>query len=193
MTVQRSSYMPGCMMSPSCLPIHNEFQYSRIHYCSSPRKRVRRWKNILRKFMRESKTLCRSKPISFQYDPVSYSQNFDEGCHLDEPRPGLQDVRWDLHHWFYVTLVFTCLGLKRRTLKWPFCFDTCHLLVSVWHKQVLPSSKLYMVYLIHICQSTIVLLIENFFVYILDPSTSNTDWDALIFLHWLDSSKKMKQ
>ncbi|WVZ12754.1 hypothetical protein V8G54_017284 [Vigna mungo] len=92
MTVQRSSYMPGCMMSPSCLPIHNEFQYSRIHYCSSPRKRVRRWKNILRKFMRESKTLCRSKPISFQYDPVSYSQNFDEGCHLDEPRPGLQDL-----------------------------------------------------------------------------------------------------
>jgi len=94
-----SSYMPGCMMSPSCLPIHSEFQYSRIHYCSSsPRKRVRRWRNILRRFMRESKTLCRSKPVSFQYDPVSYSQNFDEGCHLDEPRPGLQDVRWDLHH-----------------------------------------------------------------------------------------------
>ncbi|ESW30326.1 hypothetical protein PHAVU_002G143700 [Phaseolus vulgaris] len=93
MTVQRSSYMPGCMMSPSCLPIHNEFQYSRIKYCSNPRKRVRRWRNILRRFMRESKTLCRSKPMSFQYDPVSYSQNFDEGCHLDEPRPGLQEVR----------------------------------------------------------------------------------------------------
>ncbi|RDY02509.1 hypothetical protein CR513_14019, partial [Mucuna pruriens] len=91
MTVQRSSYIPGCMMSPSCLPIHNEFQYSRIHYCNSPRKRVQRWRNILRRFMRERKTLCRSKPLSFQYDPVSYSQNFDEGCHLDEPRPGLQD------------------------------------------------------------------------------------------------------
>lgn len=149
MTVQRSSYFPRCMMSPSCLPIHNEYEYSRIHY--NPRKRVRRWRNILRRFMRESKTLCRSKPMSFQYDPVSYSQNFDEGCHLDEPRPGLQDVKWDSHHWFCVTVVITCLGLNvRRTMKWPFVFDTWQVLVTAWYKQINPSSSLYMVYLIHI-------------------------------------------
>ncbi|MED6218362.1 hypothetical protein PIB30_026055 [Stylosanthes scabra] len=99
-----SSYM---MMSPSCcFPIQNEFQYSRIHHfsnttscccSSSPMKRRRgwRWRSILRRLMRESKTslICRSnKPVSFQYDPVSYSQNFDEGtCHLhqDEPSPQL--------------------------------------------------------------------------------------------------------
>lgn len=40
-----------------------------------------------------------SKPLSFQYDAVSYSQNFDEGCHLYE-EPGrrsqvFNNVRWD--------------------------------------------------------------------------------------------------
>ncbi|KAL1353936.1 hypothetical protein AAHE18_05G005800 [Arachis hypogaea] len=90
-----SSYM--MMSSPSCcFPIQNEFQYSRIHHfsntcsccccCSSSstmkRRRGWRWRSILRRLMRESKTslMCRSnKPVSFQYDPVSYSHNFDEG------------------------------------------------------------------------------------------------------------------
>ncbi|KAK7309601.1 hypothetical protein RJT34_06463 [Clitoria ternatea] len=90
------SSISECMMSPSCLPIHNEFQYSRIHY--SHNKRVWRWRNIIRRFMRESKIMCRSKHVSFQYDPISYSQNFDEGVHLEEPRrlsQVFQDVRWD--------------------------------------------------------------------------------------------------
>ncbi|OIV94469.1 hypothetical protein TanjilG_25531 [Lupinus angustifolius] len=103
-TVQRSSCISGCMMfPPSCFQLRNEFQYSRVQYCNNPIKSRRglRWRNILRRLMRESKTLCGSKPIiSFQYDPVSYSQNFDEGCHLEEPRrlcQVFQDVRWDLH------------------------------------------------------------------------------------------------
>ncbi|XP_016200577.1 uncharacterized protein LOC107641607 [Arachis ipaensis] len=101
-----SSYM--MMSSPSCcFPIQNEFQYSRIHHfsntcsccccCSSSstmkRRRGWRWRSILRRLMRESKTtlMCRSnKPVSFQYDPVSYSHNFDEGSfhlhhHHQEP------------------------------------------------------------------------------------------------------------
>ncbi|KAI4314449.1 hypothetical protein L6164_027357 [Bauhinia variegata] len=82
-----SSYFSACMMSPTCFPVHDEFQYSRIHCCGDPNKRrSRRWRNILRKFMRESKSLRGSKPLSFKYDPVSYSQNFDEGCHLEDPR-----------------------------------------------------------------------------------------------------------
>ncbi|XP_019422746.1 PREDICTED: uncharacterized protein LOC109332273 [Lupinus angustifolius] len=89
-TMHRSSCISGCMMSPSCFQVHNEFQYTRVHYYNSPIKRTRRglrWRNILNRLMREGKTLCGSKPIiSFHYDPVSYSQNFDEGCHLEDPR-----------------------------------------------------------------------------------------------------------
>ncbi|KAK7850378.1 hypothetical protein CFP56_000982 [Quercus suber] len=58
---RRSSYFSGCMSSPSCFPVHEELEYSRIHCCSH-NKRSRRWRNLLR----------------------SYSQNFDEGCHNNE-------------------------------------------------------------------------------------------------------------
>ena len=94
----RPSYISNCMMSPPCFPVPNEFQYSKIHY--SPIKRKWRWRNLLRKFLRERKILCRHKQISFQYDPVSYSQNFDEGCHLDDEPRRLSHVcqRCDLHH-----------------------------------------------------------------------------------------------
>ncbi|KAF7809511.1 uncharacterized protein G2W53_036254 [Senna tora] len=91
LTVQRSSYFSGsgCMMSPSCFPVHEaeEFRYSRIHN-NYPSKRGRRWRRILRKFMKESKSSLygSSKPTSIQYDPISYSQNFDDGSHLDHPR-----------------------------------------------------------------------------------------------------------
>ncbi|XP_028754636.1 uncharacterized protein LOC114714109 [Neltuma alba] len=76
----RSSYFSGggCMMSPSCIPVaHDDFNYSRIPQNGSAAKRSRGWRNLLRKFMRESnKNFHGSKPPSFQYDPVSYSQNF---------------------------------------------------------------------------------------------------------------------
>ncbi|KAF7829257.1 uncharacterized protein G2W53_020421 [Senna tora] len=86
--MHRSSYGGGCMMmmSPSsCLPLHEEFQYSRIHN----KKKGGKWRNLLKRLMREGKTVCGSKPhLSFQYDPVSYSQNFDDGdCHLHDHQP----------------------------------------------------------------------------------------------------------
>ncbi|KAK4263038.1 hypothetical protein QN277_028517 [Acacia crassicarpa] len=106
LTVHRSSYFPGgCMtvtLSPSpssCFAVHDEVHYSRIHCCdnhdannnhhSNHSKRGGgggRWRNLLRRIMREGKTACGPKTLSFQYDPVSYSQNFDDGCHLQEPR-----------------------------------------------------------------------------------------------------------
>ncbi|KAL1365467.1 hypothetical protein HN51_013488 [Arachis hypogaea] len=92
---KRGSYL-GCMLSPPCFPVHDEFQYSRIHHKSSKttsnKIRGRRWRRILRRFMKESKktSMCISgcgsnnnnnnnnKALSFQYDPISYAQNFDE-------------------------------------------------------------------------------------------------------------------
>ncbi|KAL9464055.1 hypothetical protein AB3S75_001787 [Citrus x aurantiifolia] len=63
---RRYSYFSSCMASPAstCLPVHEELEYSRIHYSSSgsSKRSSRRWRNFLR----------------------SYSQNFDEGCHRDE-------------------------------------------------------------------------------------------------------------
>ncbi|TYG95066.1 hypothetical protein ES288_A11G238200v1 [Gossypium darwinii] len=84
-----SSYFCGCyMMSPSCFPVHEEMDYSRIHHCSSggDNRTRRRWRNLLRRLVKDGKTsLYGSKPpLSFHYDAVSYSQNFDEGCHRDE-------------------------------------------------------------------------------------------------------------
>lgn len=87
-----SSFFSGCAMSPaSCLIVHEEMNYSRIHHCSSQQySKIRsgqRWRNLLRKLVRDSKTICGSRPLSFRYDAVSYSQNFDDGFHTtEEPR-----------------------------------------------------------------------------------------------------------
>ncbi|OMO56340.1 hypothetical protein CCACVL1_26629 [Corchorus capsularis] len=66
---RRSSYFSGCMMSPSCFPVHEEMDYSRIHYCSGSDKRGRRWRNLLRRLVRDGKSrVYGSKPLSFHYD-----------------------------------------------------------------------------------------------------------------------------
>ncbi|XP_068328097.1 uncharacterized protein [Pyrus communis] len=89
-----------CLMSPSCFPVQEEMEYARIRSCSQ-RKRSPRWRNLLRRLLSDrGRSICGSKTRSFQHDAVSYSQNFDDGCHLhEEPRRHLQvtlpDVRWD--------------------------------------------------------------------------------------------------
>ncbi|GLU20219.1 hypothetical protein SLE2022_364300 [Rubroshorea leprosula] len=101
---RRSSYFSGCMMSPSCIPVDDEMEYSRINaYCCSSagdNKRGKRWRNLLRRLMRDRKSLHGSRPLSFNYDAVSYSQNFDDGCHHEESahcsRVTSRDVRWKL-------------------------------------------------------------------------------------------------
>ncbi|KAG4169463.1 hypothetical protein ERO13_A12G082800v2 [Gossypium hirsutum] len=80
-----SSSFSGCYtMSPSCFTVHEDLEYSRIHYCSE--KRRKRWRNLLRRLVRDGNKNSKysSKPLSFHYDAVSYSQNFDEGCHREE-------------------------------------------------------------------------------------------------------------
>ncbi|KAL4363057.1 hypothetical protein GQ457_04G034890 [Hibiscus cannabinus] len=87
---QQSSYFSGCYtMSPSCFPVQEEIGYSRIHYyskASDSDKIRRRWRNLLRRLKDGKRSIYRSssKPLSFHYDAVSYSQNFDEGCHNQE-------------------------------------------------------------------------------------------------------------
>ncbi|KAL6012704.1 hypothetical protein ACLOJK_003193 [Asimina triloba] len=82
------------MASPSWFPIGND--YSRFHLLSSSSSSSScsrapiRWRYLLRKLFRDSKAICRSKPLTFQYDVVSYSQNFDDGSctnHDDFNRP----------------------------------------------------------------------------------------------------------
>ena len=103
------SYFSGCLTPPTCFPICEEIEYSRLHFCAAPhggRRSGWRWRSFLWRLVRDSKIgLCGSinhhKPISFHYDAVSYSQNFDEGCHVYEEnkRRSLavyRDVRWDL-------------------------------------------------------------------------------------------------
>ncbi|KAI5684381.1 hypothetical protein M9H77_05609 [Catharanthus roseus] len=105
MNVRRSSsYFSGCM-SPSCVPVHEE--YSRIGSSgahgggdSKTIRSRRRLKKIIKKLMNESKSIYGgSRPLTFQYDAVSYSQNFDEGCHKSDeqyPRVIFPDFRWHL-------------------------------------------------------------------------------------------------
>ncbi|KAF5791502.1 hypothetical protein HanXRQr2_Chr09g0395501 [Helianthus annuus] len=80
---RRFSYFSGCM-SPSCIPV--EEQYTRIKSVrrSSERQR-RKWRKLMNKVVEESKRSIygSSKPMVFRYDAVSYSQNFDEGNHRD--------------------------------------------------------------------------------------------------------------
>ncbi|KAK4346732.1 hypothetical protein RND71_033071 [Anisodus tanguticus] len=43
------------------------------------------WRKLLKKLMNECKNVYgKQKRLKFQYDAVSYSQNFDEGGHKDE-------------------------------------------------------------------------------------------------------------
>ncbi|KAI3451845.1 hypothetical protein Pfo_008510 [Paulownia fortunei] len=97
---RRSSYLSSCM-SPSCVPVHEE--YSRIDISGHDKShRSRRLRKLLRKIVNESKSIYRpAKPPTFQYDAVSYSQNFDEGCHRDDEyapcHQVFQDFSWRQH------------------------------------------------------------------------------------------------
>ncbi|CAK9150621.1 unnamed protein product [Ilex paraguariensis] len=93
---RRISYFSGCV-SPSCVPVHEE--YSRIN-AGGADKRSRKWRNLLKKLVRESKAIYGTKPLTYQYDAVSYSQNFDEGNHKDEYAACshvLQEFKWHVH------------------------------------------------------------------------------------------------
>ncbi|KAH0696503.1 hypothetical protein KY290_013874 [Solanum tuberosum] len=74
-------------MSPSCILVHDE--YSRINEC---RRRDsgscrRSWRKLLKKLVNEGKNVYGKKTLTFHYDAVSYSQNFDEGCNTDDYPP----------------------------------------------------------------------------------------------------------
>ncbi|XP_059641276.1 uncharacterized protein LOC132283355 [Cornus florida] len=95
---RRSSYFSGCM-SPSCVPVHEE--YARIRLPSAGAKSGnRKWRKLIKKLVKESKSIYGSKPLTFQYDAVSYSQNFDEGCHHQDygqcPQ-AFREIRWHVH------------------------------------------------------------------------------------------------
>ncbi|GMN34072.1 hypothetical protein TIFTF001_004492 [Ficus carica] len=103
-----ASYLSGCMTPPACFPPHEETEYTRLGHVSSSSasRNSRRWRRFLWRLVRDSKNMgfCgipNQKSISFNYDAVSYSQNFDEGCHAYEDQPRRRSlvysdvIRWD--------------------------------------------------------------------------------------------------
>eukprot|EP01018_Ginkgo_biloba_P031545 Gb_16948 [translate_table: standard] len=48
-----------------------------------------KWKHLVKKLKNEGRSICHTKPsrFQFQYDPLSYAQNFDEGCWQDSEYP----------------------------------------------------------------------------------------------------------
>lgn len=102
MNIRRSSYFSGSCMSPSCVPVHEEYTRINIinngHGGGSNGNRSRRLKKIIKKLMSERKNIYGSRPttLTFQYDAVSYSQNFDEGFHNDEYPRFHHDFKWHI-------------------------------------------------------------------------------------------------
>ncbi|CAO2828709.1 unnamed protein product [Amaranthus hypochondriacus] len=93
-----SLYLSKCLMSPTCcIPSHEE--YARLPPPRPPsnggrgggNNRSRRlWRKLLWRLMRESNNCInnnnkvRSPTLTFKYDAISYSQNFDEGFHTQD-------------------------------------------------------------------------------------------------------------
>ncbi|CAA2958568.1 Hypothetical predicted protein [Olea europaea subsp. europaea] len=94
---RRLPYFSGCM-SPSCVTVQEE--YSRIHI-SRGNNKGRRLRKLVRKIVNESKSIYEpSKPVTFQYDAVSYSQNFDEGLHKEDYPQAFQQFKCRVVNFF---------------------------------------------------------------------------------------------
>ncbi|GAA0165931.1 hypothetical protein LIER_21206 [Lithospermum erythrorhizon] len=84
-THKLASYFSGCIscMSPASCFIPEK--YSRLDNNVNNKTSQKKLKNIIDKIASESKNVYGSpKPLRFHYDAVSYSQNFDDGCHKEE-------------------------------------------------------------------------------------------------------------
>lgn len=76
---RRPSYLSGCMIRPPCFPVQEEIEYSRL---VKRQGGGHRWRNLLRKLAaRDGGNKTSVKHLSFHYDAVSYSQNFDDGSY----------------------------------------------------------------------------------------------------------------
>ncbi|KAG6594915.1 hypothetical protein SDJN03_11468, partial [Cucurbita argyrosperma subsp. sororia] len=89
---RRLPYLSACVAASSpCFPIHEGVEYSRINGGGGGGggggKRIGwRWRYLLRRWMKDRMNMYGTKSLSFQYDAVSYSQNFDDGCHYERNR-----------------------------------------------------------------------------------------------------------
>lgn len=138
---RRSYYLSGCM-SPSCVPVHEEYARIPISGHDKSQHRNRRLRKLLRKIVNESKSIYGpAKPITFQYDAVSYSQNFDEGCHKEDQYLSCQQIvrwrqhvvhdKWSFSFYLFFFALFCCVKYYARYMKyvfitWMFIFFHTH-------------------------------------------------------------------
>ncbi|KZV48908.1 hypothetical protein F511_09696 [Dorcoceras hygrometricum] len=73
---RRASDISVCV-SPSCAPVDED--YSHIHKSQDKCPNIN-LNRLLRKLLHKIGIYGGQKRITFQYDAVTYSQNFDDGC-----------------------------------------------------------------------------------------------------------------
>ncbi|KAJ8645520.1 hypothetical protein MRB53_007268 [Persea americana] len=93
---RRPLHFSGCIASPSWIPSRNDGFH--FHLLNGTTPRSRRWRNLLKRLVKEGKNMYGSKPpLTFRYDEDSYSQNFDEGSRNEESDRRSRvskDLRW---------------------------------------------------------------------------------------------------
>ncbi|THU70663.1 hypothetical protein C4D60_Mb08t27340 [Musa balbisiana] len=91
-----SSRLARCMASPSWFPLQRG--HSRFHLLRRTvgLERSRSWRNLLKRLLKEGRSMYGSKQLNFGYDADSYSKNFDDGRWNERSDRFLEDRLWQL-------------------------------------------------------------------------------------------------
>ena len=84
------------MASPSWFPLQRG--HSRFHLLSRTvgLERSRSWRDLLKRLLKEGRSMYGSKQLNFGYDADSYSKNFDDGRWNERSDRFVEDRLWQL-------------------------------------------------------------------------------------------------